>query len=132
MFSSRKTTALLLTAVAVPAAALAATGSSGAATARPVVSDLDVDLVGGRTLDVTVEARHARTVKLTYGGVTRTARLDPDDARDRDKDYVARFSARPGDRSAGRRVAIRVTASGPAGTTTRTLTDRVDVEHDDD
>jgi hypothetical protein len=132
MFTTRKTTAVLLTAAAVPAAALTATSSSGAATAQPVVSDLDVDLVGGRTLDVTVEARHARSVKLTYGGVTRTARLDPDDADDRDKDYVARFTARPADRAAGRRVSIRVTASGRAGTTTRTLTDRVDVERDDD
>jgi hypothetical protein len=138
MFSSRKTTtaAVLLSAAAagaVPAVALSDSGPAArTAAAKPAVSDLDIDLVAGRVLHVTVEARHARSVTLTYAGTTRTARLDPDDADDRDPDYVARFTARTGDRAEGRRVAIKITAHGQGGTTTRTLSDRVDVEHDDD
>jgi hypothetical protein len=137
MFLSHKTTAAVLVsataAAAVPAVALSDAGPTvRAAASRPVVSDLDVDLVHGRTLEVTVEARHARTVKLTYAGTTRTARLDADDRNDRDPDYVARFRARPADRAAHRSVSVKVTATGAGGTTTRTLSDRVDVEDDDD
>src|SRR3954451_5309034 len=126
MKNSKSTIALLSTAaataaVAVPATATSLAGDAGrAAAARPAVSDLDVDLVGGRTLEVTVEARRAATVKLAYAGVTRTARRDPDDADDRDKDYLARFQTREADRAAGRQVSIKVTATatGAGGATT--------------
>ena len=135
-----KTPAILTTAalaaIGISAGGVAANAQSptaSSAAAKPAVRDLDIDLVRGSTFVMTVEARRAKTVKITYRGTTKTARLDrDDDGDDRDRDYVARFTAASGDRQDNTRVSAKVRATNGSKATTRTLSDRIDVEDGDD
>jgi hypothetical protein len=133
---------IVLTSAALAAIGIGAGGvvanaqgpNASAAAAKPAVTELDADLVGGRTLVLTAETRRATKVTITYRGRTKTARLerlDGDDGPNEDRDATARFTAAKGDRTNGDRITAKVRATGGGKATTRTLTDRLDVETDD-
>lgn len=119
--------------LAITAAALAVAAGAGgiavAATGGGGAGELDAEL-NGTTMVLTVEAKDADAVRVTYGGATQDARLVPDDDEDanEDRDYVARFDAAPGDRTAGDQIAAKVAITRDGDTSTETLEDRLDVE----